>query len=83
MRYPVVLVPDPEAGGYVAYAPVPGCVTQGETVEEALSMAADAVAARLAIATERGEDPDVEAPGAIVASVEVEVLAPTLAAASA
>ncbi len=36
LQYPVTLYPDPE-GGYVAQIKdLPGCLTQGETVEEAM-----------------------------------------------
>jgi predicted RNase H-like HicB family nuclease len=41
--YHVVLEPDPE-GGYVAVIPAfPGCYSQGETVEEALANAREAI----------------------------------------
>jgi antitoxin HicB len=41
--YTVVLEPDP-AGGYVVHCPaLPGVVTEGETAEEALAMARDAI----------------------------------------
>lgn len=42
--YTIVLDRDPDAGGYVATCPaLPGVVTEGETVEETLAMARDAV----------------------------------------
>ena len=42
-RYIVYLEPA-EEGGYIVYCPhIPGCVTQGETVEEALEMIKDAI----------------------------------------
>lgn len=42
--YNVVLEPD-EDGGYIAIVPAfPGCYSQGETVEEALANARDAIA---------------------------------------
>lgn len=41
-RYSVVLVPD--SGSYMVLVPsLPGCITYGSTVEEALSMAKDAI----------------------------------------
>jgi predicted RNase H-like HicB family nuclease len=44
-RYAVVLTPDPESGGYTVTVPsLPGVFTHGDTVEEALSMARDAIA---------------------------------------
>ena len=43
-------------GGYVSYAPeLLGCVSDGETPEEALSNIYDAIASWLAAARERGE----------------------------
>lgn len=37
MEYPVVLEKDEEVGGFVVYCPtLKGCVSQGETEEEAL-----------------------------------------------
>lgn len=71
-RYTVLLTPDLESGGYTVTVPsLPGCVTDGETVEEALARARESIAlylrgegeARLAAATDRAE--------VIVASVEV------------
>ena len=42
--YTLVLERNPEAGGYVATCPaLPGVVTEGESVEETLEMAGDAV----------------------------------------
>lgn len=42
-QYTIILHPDPE-GGYTVTVPVlPGCVTQGETLEEAIVMAKDAI----------------------------------------
>lgn len=44
MEYPVVLEQDPEAGGYVISCPtLQGCVSQGETEEEALENIKDAI----------------------------------------
>jgi len=73
-RYTVVLVPDEARGLFVAYVPaIPDCVTQGKSVEEALAMAADLAAIQLADLAEHGEELPTEAPGAVVASVEVKV----------
>lgn len=44
MEYPVVIEKDPEAGGYVVYCPtLKGCVSQGETEQEALENIKDAI----------------------------------------
>lgn len=43
MEYPVMLEPD-ETGGFVVYCPtLKGCVSQGETEEEALENIRDAI----------------------------------------
>jgi len=43
-QYTIILDPDPEEGGYTVTVPaLPGCVTQGETIEEAIAMAKDAI----------------------------------------
>ena len=42
--FTVHLEPDTEAGGYVVTCPaLPGLVTEGDTLQEALAMAADAI----------------------------------------
>ena len=74
MRYSVVLMPEPEVGGYSAFVPaIPGCATQGETVEEALAMAVDAATLLLEVMAEEGEELPTEAPGTIYASIDVTV----------
>jgi predicted RNase H-like HicB family nuclease len=48
--YTVELQPDLEDGGYVVECPsLPGCLSQGDTIEEALSMVRDAIRGHLAI----------------------------------
>lgn len=43
-EYTIILQPDIDEGGYTVTVPVlPGCVTQGETIEEAIAMAKDAI----------------------------------------
>ena len=44
-RYTIILHPDPDEGGYTVTVPaLPGCVTEGDTLEEAIAMAKDAIA---------------------------------------
>jgi predicted RNase H-like HicB family nuclease len=71
-QYTVILYPEPDEGGYSVTVPaLPGCVTQGETLEEAIAMAKDAI--RLHVETLRAEGepiPEEQAhPQAIVVSV--------------
>jgi predicted RNase H-like HicB family nuclease len=48
--YTVVLQPDLEDGGYVVECPaLPGCASQGDTVEETLSMIRDAIRGHLTV----------------------------------
>lgn len=45
MKYTVILTPDAEDGGYTAECPVlPGCISEGDTVEEALNNIQEAIA---------------------------------------
>ena len=71
-QYTVILHPEPEEGGYSVTVPaLPGCVTQGETFEEAIAMAKDAI--RLYVETLRAEGEPIPEeqvhPQAIVISV--------------
>ena len=71
-RYTIILEPDPDEGGYTVTVPaLPGCVTQGETIEEAIVMAKDAI--RLFIETLIAEGQPVplehEHPQAIIINV--------------
>lgn len=55
LPYRVELVPDPYEGGFVAsYPELPGCMSCGETVEQAAANAADAKAAWLQAALDDG-----------------------------
>jgi antitoxin HicB len=43
-RYTIILHPDQEEGGYTVTVPaLPGCITQGNTIDEAIAMAKDAI----------------------------------------
>jgi predicted RNase H-like HicB family nuclease len=53
--YTVVLDPDPEGGYSVSVPALPGCFTQGETLEEALLMAREAIELHLAGMVADGE----------------------------
>jgi predicted RNase H-like HicB family nuclease len=71
-RYTIILHPDPDEGGYTVTVPaLPGVVTQGETLEEAIAMAKDAI--RLHVAALRADGEPVpeerEHPQAITISV--------------
>jgi predicted RNase H-like HicB family nuclease len=57
-KYPVILRADTEDGGYWVECPsLPGCASQGDTVEEALDMAKDAIEGHLEILEEDEKKP--------------------------
>ena len=69
-QYNVFLEPDPD-GGYVAVIPaLPGCYSQGETVEEALANAREAILLTIEDMRERGE-PIPDPAGELVRQVAV------------
>ncbi len=43
MRYTVIYEPQPEGGYTVSVPALPGCITEGDTIAEARSMADDAI----------------------------------------
>ena len=47
LSYRIILRPEPEGGYTVTVPALPGCVTYGDTLEEAKAMAGDAVRAYL------------------------------------
>jgi antitoxin HicB len=72
-RYTVILAADAEAGEYVVEVPaLPGCGTQGETVEEALAMAQNAISMWIRDMAADGESIPVEHEASRLATVEVE-----------
>lgn len=68
--YSVVLEPDSD-GGYVAVVPAfPGCYSQGETAEEALANAGEAIALTIEDMQSRGE-PIPDPAGELIGKVAV------------
>ena len=68
-KYLVYLEPA-EEGGYIVSCPaLPGCVSQGESREEALAMIKDAIEGYLASLKKHGED----IPSGVGEAVQVEV----------
>ncbi len=54
--YTIVLDPDPDHGGYTVSVPaLPGCVTEGESVDECLANAQDAIELYLADVVAAGD----------------------------
>jgi len=75
MRYTVVLTPEADGSAYNVTVPaMPGCLTWGTTVDEALASAREAIALHLEGYAERGEPYPVEDTPPRLAQVEVEPL---------
>ncbi len=52
--FTVVIEPDDEDGGYIVHCPaLPGCWSQGETIDEAIHNIVDAISGWLAVHIER------------------------------
>jgi predicted RNase H-like HicB family nuclease len=71
-RYSIVLIPDQKAGGFTVQVPaIPGCFTEGDTIEECVENARDVIQLFLDELVARGEPIPEEPEGAQVVSVEV------------
>lgn len=71
LNYTVIMTPD-ETGGYVVTCPaLPGLVTEGDTLEEARAMAADAIRGYLEVLAEDGEP--IPTDNSITEEIAVEV----------
>jgi len=71
MRYPVIVMLDLEDGGFLAECPaLPGCVSEGETIESAMANIRDAIEGCLRVLEEKGE-PAPEPSDTLLATVEV------------
>jgi len=70
--YPVTLTPDKKDGGFVVtFKDIPEAITQGETVEDALAEAADALEEAIAGRIQRGDPIPEPTLGASLAKVPV------------
>ncbi|TAK35072.1 MAG: type II toxin-antitoxin system HicB family antitoxin [Chloroflexota bacterium] len=71
-KYTIILEYDPEAKAYAVTVPaLPGCTSQGDTIEEAISNAKEAIAGHIATLKEIGESvpEEIERPQAITIDV--------------
>jgi antitoxin HicB len=71
-RYTIVLQPEAEGGGYSVSVPaLPGCFTQGDSIEEALDNAQDAIKLYLEDLEAEGEPIPVEHDPPTLETVEI------------
>lgn len=75
-RYTIVLEPAEEGGYNVVVPALPGCLTQGDTYEEAVAMAHDAIALWLVGLADEGAPIPVEPDSFAVQITQVEVAVP-------
>ena len=69
MRYSVILVPDTDGRLSVLVPALPGCVSVGDTRDEALEHVREAIAGWLETEAEAGRPPPTETPAVIAAGV--------------
>ena len=72
-HYTILLHPDKEQGGYWVTVPaLPGCVSQGDTLEDAIANAREAIALHLEGMIADGEPIPEDAPDTQAVSIAVE-----------
>jgi predicted RNase H-like HicB family nuclease len=73
LKYTAIFEPDKEAGGYTVTIPVlPGCISEGNSFEEALKNIKEAAELYLEVLKEEREEIPVEE-NSVVAPIEVRV----------
>lgn len=73
LNYTVVFEPA-EEGGFIVHVPaLPGCHTQGETLDEAYKMAKDAISGYIKTLQDLNEEIPKEAETSIIAKIPVEI----------
>lgn len=61
-KYTIILEPDNDEGGYTVTVPaLPGCITQGETIEECIQRAQEAIIGYIESLIAHGEPVPLEA----------------------
>ena len=73
-QYTAIFEPDKEAGGYTVIIPsLPGCISEGDTFEEALKNIKEAASLYLEVMRRKKEGIIREEKGIIIAPVQVKV----------
>ena len=71
-RFTIVLTPDPDEGGFTVTVPsLPGCITEGDTYEEALANAQEAIALHVESLTADGVAIPDDSPPPLISVVEI------------
>ena len=69
MKFTVILSPEADGGYSVVCAAVPGCVSQGDSLDEALANIREAILLCLEVRKEDGQPPPIETPELIAEEV--------------
>lgn len=76
-RYTILLTPDSDDGGYVVTVPIlDGCVTEGDTIEEAIANAREAIQGYVESMVANGEGVPDEPLAPQLLTIEVDVSTP-------
>ncbi len=71
-EYTIILEPDPDEGGFTVLVPaLPGCITEGDTRDEAIANAKEAIALYIESLLADGQDIPVDVPDPEVLKVAV------------
>ena len=74
MRFTILLDPDIDGEGYTVTVPaIPGCISEGRTIEEALTNAREAIACHIEGLLAVGDEMPREDPPLIPLVIEVEL----------
>ena len=71
LKYTVIFEPAKEGGYIVSVPALPGCITEGDTFEQALEMVKDAIAGYLASLKKHGEEIPVENAPSVMSTVDI------------
>lgn len=73
-EYTAIFEPDEKAGGFTVTIPsLPGCISEGDTFEEALENIKEAASLYLEVMREKQEEIPVGEKGVIIAPLEIRV----------
>lgn len=76
-RYTILLTPDVEDGGYIVTVPLlEGCITEGDTIEEAIANAREAIQGYVESMTANGEAVPEEPLAPQLLTIDVETSVP-------
>lgn len=70
-NYKIIIEPDDPSGYFVSVPALSGCYTQGETVEEAIKMAKEAIELHLEVLEEQNQEIPIEF-GTIISDIQLE-----------